>query len=89
MKRGRLEIIKGILEIIKEKRNSIQATPLLRMTGLSSKSFKEYYSGLLAKGFVLESVDRKGSRHISLSEKGFKFLEKYRMIVDFIDEFEL
>lgn len=89
MKRGRLEIIKGILEIIKDSHNSILATPLLRKTGLSSKRFKEYYLELLAKGFVIETPDRKGGKHVSLSEKGFRFIEKYRVIVDFIDEFEL
>lgn len=89
MKRGRLEIIKGILEIVKNNHNSILATPLLRKTGLSSARFKEYYSELLAKGFVIETIDKRGGKHVSLSEKGFRFIEKYRVIIDFIDEFEL
>ncbi|MDD4878046.1 MAG: winged helix-turn-helix domain-containing protein [Candidatus Nanoarchaeia archaeon] len=88
-KRGRLEIIRGILDTINESHNSIKITPLLRKTGLSSSRFREYYNELLAKRLVIESIDKKGGKHVSLSEKGFRFLEKYRVIVDFIDEFEL
>lgn len=88
-KRGRLEVIKGILEIIQSSRNSIQITPLLRKTGLSSSGFREYYNELLAKGFVIEMIDKNGGKRVSLSEKGFRYIEKYRLILSFIEEFEL
>jgi len=87
-KRGKLEIIKVILKIIRENRNSIKSTPLLRQSNISSARFKEYFSELLDKKFVKE-FNHKGKRFISLTDKGFKFLEKYKTIINFIDEFEL
>lgn len=86
-KRIKLEIIKDILSIIKN-HNTVRPTPLLRQSNISSARFKEYYSELLKKGFVRET-NYKGNKIISLSEKGFKFLEKYKTIINFIDEFEL
>ncbi len=88
-KRDRLEIIYTILKIIQDKNNSIRPTPLLRYTNVSSQSFKEYYEELLSKGFIREIKDRKGRKIISLTDKGFKFIEKYSYILGFIEEFEL
>ncbi len=87
-KRGKLEIIKDILSIIQENHNSIKTTPLLRQSNMSSARFKEYYSELLEKKFIIESTNKE-NKFISLADKGLRFLEKYRTIVSFIDEFEL
>jgi predicted transcriptional regulator len=87
-KRGRLEIIKDILKIILENKNSIKTTPLLRRTNISSSKFKEYLSELIKKDFVKEINTREGKR-IILTNKGFNYLEKYKTIVGFIEEFEL
>ncbi len=87
-KRGKLEIIRDILENIKQNSNSIKSTPLLRKSNLSSARFKEYYSELLEKGFVRE-FEKKKEKFVSLQDKGMKFLERYKSIKDFIDEFEL
>ena len=87
-KRGKLEIIKDILYIIKEHLNSIKPTPLLRQSNISSSRFKEYFNELLERNFIKE-VNHKNGKFISLTEKGFKFLEKYKTIINFIDEFEL
>jgi predicted transcriptional regulator len=87
-KRNKLEIIKDILTIIQSDHNSIKPTPLLRQSNLSSSRFKNYFSELIKKGFVKE-IDSKGRRYISLTEKGIRFLDKYKTIVNFIDEFEL
>ena len=87
-KRERMEIIKDILEIIRDSR-AIKMTPLLRKSNLSSQRFVEYFQELIGKGFITEAVDRYGKKVYSLSEKGFRYLEKYRTIMGFIDEFEL
>ena len=87
-KRGKLEIIRDILKIIQENHNSIKPTPLLRHSNISSSRFKEYFSELIKKKFVKE-MNIKGNKYISLTEKGLRFLEKYKTIVNFIDEFEL
>jgi predicted transcriptional regulator len=89
IKRGKLEIIKDILNIIRGDSNKIKSTPLLRKSNLSSARFKEYLSELTEKGFIKRSVDKNGEKFICLAEKGFKFLDKYRAIIDFIEEFEL
>ncbi len=87
-KRGRLEIIRDILDIIRENHNSIKPTPLLRQSNISSSRFKEYFNDLQERNFI-KKVNNKNGRFILLTEKGFKFLEKYKTIVNFIDEFEL
>lgn len=88
-KRDRLEVIYDILKIIRHYNNSIKPTPLLRYSNLSSQSFSEYISELLDKGFIKEIVDEKGRKFFTLTDKGFEYLEKYKLILGFIDEFEL
>jgi len=87
-KRGRLEIIRDILAIIRDNR-LIKLTPLLRKANLSSRRFKEYFGEILAKRFIIETIDGKNEKFVSLTEKGSNFLEQYRAIISFIDEFEL
>ena len=88
-KRDRLGVIYDILKIIQNSNNSIKPTPLLRKSNLSSQSFSEYLKELQEKEFVKELNDRKGKKFITLTDKGFKYLEKYQMIMGFIEEFEL
>ena len=88
-KRNRLEVIYAILKIIRDHNNSIKPTPLLRYSNISSSSFSDYYNELIAKEFVKEITDKKGKKYITLTDKGFKYLEKYSLIIGFIDEFEL
>ncbi len=88
-KRDRLEVIFDFLQIIQDNHNSIKRTPLLRKTNLSSQSFAEYYDELLQKRFIREVHDHKGKKTISLTDKGFMYLSKYRLIIGFIGEFEL
>lgn len=88
-KRDRLEVIFDILRIINNHRNSIKPTPLLRYSNLSSSSFLEYYNELIAKGFIKEITDNKGKKFVTLTDKGFQYIEKYKFITGFINEFEL
>ncbi len=46
------------------------------------------HTELKKKDFVRE-VFKDGKKYITLSDKGFQFLEKYKTIIEFIDEFEL
>jgi len=87
-KRGKLEIIKDILSIIHENRNSIKITPLIRQSNISSTRFKEYYFELLNKNLIKE-ISHKENKTTSLTDKGHQFLEKYKTIISFINEFEL
>lgn len=88
-KRGKLEIIRDILKTIQDNKNSIKTTPLLRKSNISSKRFKDYYNELLERGLIREIIDKKNNKYVMLTEKGFKFIERYKTIIDFIDEFEL
>ena len=88
-KRDRLEVIYDILRIIRDNHNSIKPTPLLRVSNLSSQSFSDYFAELRKKGFVKEIIDKKGKKFITLTDQGFKYLEKYKQIIEFIDDFNL
>lgn len=88
-RRDRLEIIYAILKVIQKHHNKIKPTPLLRYSNVSSQSFQGYFQELLEKELITEEFDKKNRKHISLTEKGFSYLEKYSVILDFIDEFEL
>lgn len=88
IKRSKLEIIRDILKVIQENRNAIKTTPLIRKSNLSSLRFTEYFNDLLLKGLVIERLDKYG-KFISLTEKGYRYLEKYMNIVGFIEEFDL
>jgi predicted transcriptional regulator len=88
-KRDRLEVIYDLLKIVQDHNNSIKQTPLLRKTNLSSQSFSEYMIELNTKGFIKEIIDKNERKYITLTDKGFRFLEKYKLILGFIDEFEL
>ena len=88
-KRERLEVIFDILKIVADNQNSIKPTPLLRFSNLSSSSFSEYLQEMIAKGLIKEIVDEKEKRYVTLTDKGFRYLEKYTLILDFISEFEL
>lgn len=88
-KRDRLEIIYSILKIIQDHNNSIKPTPLLRYTNISSQSFSDYYKELIEKEFIREEFDKKQRKYVTLTDKGFGYLAKYREIMGFIEEFEL
>jgi len=87
-KRGKLEIMRDILKLIQENKALIKPTPLLRKSSLSSSRFKEYYAELLRRRLIKEVAGRK-DKHIMLTENGFKFIERYKAIIDFIEEFDL
>ena len=87
-KRGKLEIMRDILIIIRNHQNKIKPTPLLRKSNLSFQRFSEYLKEMIKKELVKETLE-KGNKYISLREKGARFIEKYKAIINFIDEFDL
>jgi len=87
-KRSKLEITRDILKIVQDY-DGIKPTPLLRKSNLSSSRFKKYFSNLLNKKFVKEITGNDNKKMIFLTERGLKFLEKYKTIINFIEEFEL
>ncbi len=88
-KRDRLEVIYDILRIIKDNHNYIKPTPLLRFSNLSFNSFSDYEKELFKKGFISSEEDKKGKKHYFLTYKGYNYLDKYKIIKNFIDDFDL
>ena len=87
-KRERLDVIKDILKSIRENRK-IKPTRLLYSSNLSPQMFKEYVTELLEKQFIKLEEDPKGKKFFLLNQKGHEFLEQYRVIENFIENFGL
>ena len=88
MKRNKLEIIKDILKIIKNNHDSIRITPLIRKSNLSSKRFYEYLKEMIEKELIRETNNQK-TKEIKITEKGKKYIERFNIIINFIEEFDL
>ncbi len=87
-KRERLEVIRDILKSIRANRD-IKPTRLLYASNLSPQMFKDYINELLNKKFILLKDAEKGKKTISLTRKGNDFLEEYRVIENFVENFGL
>jgi predicted transcriptional regulator len=87
-KRERLEVIKDILNSIRESRQ-IKPTRLLYSSNLSPQMFKEYINELITKGFIKLEIGENEKKTFSLTKKGQEFLQEYKMIENFIENFGL
>ena len=87
-KRDKLQIIYDILSVIKEKDGKIKPTNILYKSNLSNQMFQEYMHELMQKGFIAEAVAKSGKTY-SLTHKGFDYLNRYQMIVEFNISFGL
>ena len=86
-KRERLEIIKDILRATMNHRK-IKPTRLLYASNLSPQMFKDYISELLRKELIQEDYVKE-KKYFILTAKGSEFLEQYRVIENFIENFGL
>jgi len=87
-KRERLDVIRDILKVIRDNRQ-IKPTRLLYASNLSPQMFKEYVDELLNKEFIKLEEDKKGKRYFLLAKKGNDFLQEYKVIETFIENFGL
>lgn len=87
-KRERLDVIKDILSAI-NKNHKIKPTRLLYSSNLSPQMFKTYINELISKGFVNLEFDKKEKKTFSITKKGQEFLQKYKIIENFIENFGL
>jgi len=87
-KRERLEVIRDILEAVKNTRK-IKPTRLLYSSNLSPQMFKDYINELVKKDFIKIEIDKKDKKTFSLTKKGFDFLQEYKIIENFVENFGL
>lgn len=87
-KRNKLEIIRDILEVIKNRSGKIKPTHILYKSNLSHQMMEEYLTELKAKELIAESKTAKGKTY-SISQKGLDYLSKFRMISEFTESFGL
>ena len=87
-KRERLNVIKDILNAIRKNRQ-IKPTRLLYASNLSPQMFKEYINELISKKFIKLDIDDKEKKTFSLTKKGNDFLQEYKVIENFVENFGL
>ena len=87
-KRNRLEVIRDILTVVRNKNGKIKPTQILYKSNLSHSMMKDYLDELLKKEFLLE-IQTKTGRIYAITEKGNKFLMEYPTIVNFMQSFGL
>ena len=87
-KRERLEVIRDILNSIREKRK-IKPTRLLYASNLSPQMFKAYIDELIKKDFISIEIDKHEKKEFILSKKGRDFLQEYTVIQNFVENFGL
>ena len=87
-KRERLDVIRDILNTVRENRQ-IKPTRLLYASNLSPQMFKEYINELLEKKFIKLEVDGKDKKFFSLAKRGQDFIQEYKVIENFIENFGL
>jgi predicted transcriptional regulator len=87
-KRDRLRIIYDILKAVHDKNNRIKPTHILYKSNLSHQMMEEYLKELMGKEFLIENINGDNKTY-SLTQKGYDYLAKYKMIAEFTDSFGL
>jgi predicted transcriptional regulator len=82
LKRGRFDIITDILDITEREKTK---TPILYGANLSFKQMQEYL-GLLVDLNLLSLDENNGKSCYKTTDKGFRFLEKYREIQNLLND---
>lgn len=87
-KRSKLEIIRDILEVIKNKSGRIKPTHILYKSNLSYVMMEEYLNELKLKEFIIEKEVGRSKTYL-ITDKGINYLEQYRLISNFTESFGL
>jgi len=85
-KRNKLEIIRDILEVIRNKSGKIKPTHILYKSNLSYVMMEEYMHELKEKEFIEEKKLSKGKTYI-ITDKGINYLQQYHLISEFTQSF--
>jgi predicted transcriptional regulator len=87
-KRNRLEIIRDILLVIRNKNGKIKPTQILFKSNLSHIMMKEYLAELIGKKFI-EEISSDGKKTYRITQKGMDYLNEFGNISSFIESFGL
>ena len=87
-KRNRLEIIRDILKVIRERNGKIKPTHILYKSNLSHQMMNDYLKELIEKGFIKEIKAKSGKSYL-ITEKGIDYLNQYSLITSFTSSFGL
>ncbi len=87
-KRNRLEIIRDILETIKQKSGKIKPTHILYKSNLSHGMMEEYLQELMNKEFIMVMQQKSGKTY-AITSKGLRYLEQYKLVAEFTQSFGL
>jgi len=87
-KRSRLEIIRDILEVVKNRNGKIKPTQILSKSNLSYQMLEAYLKELIEKDFLIEIRNKKNKTY-AITEKGINYLIKFNLIQEFSDSFGL
>lgn len=87
-KRERTEIIYDVLKAIQNKGGEAKPTHILYKSNLSSQMMNEYLDFLLEKDFI-KRTETKKAKYYSLKDKGYKYIEDYARIREFMDSYDL
>ena len=87
-KRNRFEVIHDILQAISKKGGNARPTYIMYKSNLSHQMMQEYFGELLGKKFIEVNESKKGKTY-SLSVKGADYLDKYKLMIGFIESFGL
>ncbi|MFP4118158.1 MAG: winged helix-turn-helix domain-containing protein [Candidatus Woesearchaeota archaeon] len=87
-KRSKLQVIYDILKAIQQQDGKIKPTHILYKSNLSHQMMDEYLEELISKDFIIRR-DKGKSKTYSLTEKGHKYIERYKLIEEFTSSFGL
>jgi len=87
-KRDRLQVIYDMLAAIREKDGKIRPTHLLYKANLSHKMMNEYLDELKQRDFIeVQEID--SNKFFLLTDKGNEYINKFAVIREFMDSFDL
>lgn len=88
-KRSRLEIIRDVLQVIREYNDAIGPTKIQRLSNLSFQMFEEYVEELEDKGFIRIRLQSNNRKIYSITSKGRVLLDKCEDFESFLDDMGL
>lgn len=87
-KRERLDVVNDMLRAILRFNNKIGPTKLIHLSNLSPIMFKEYIKDLTRNELIKEKQN-KNKKIYEVTDKGYKFLEQYKVFKNFVEELGL